>query len=226
MLSKVTSTKLKLQNAKLNFHCAIFHRGYMFQATHYSAIKRDVASNRSIFANNLEINRKLQIVTIREGCMPFISLTAYIKYVHKNKLHPHRNGMRIRRRQDKKKRIYENLYRTSFKLHEAFDIVRSTCSGFTTNSTNLSHRKRRVLSGITEAATGMAASVLKNCQCIRSIWSCKTVVLHAKQRRQKALDPTRHRDLIIWHEGLKGPKRWFLRIYFSETSDETWTLAM
>jgi hypothetical protein len=102
MLSEVTSTKLTLQNVKLKFHCAVFHPGYTFQATHYDAIKRDVASNRSIFANDLEIIKKIANSTIRQECIPIFLLKVYIKYVHKNKLRPQRNGLRIRRRQDKK----------------------------------------------------------------------------------------------------------------------------
>jgi hypothetical protein len=95
MLSDVTSTKLKLQNVKLNFHSAVFHRGYTFQATHYSAIKRDVASNRSIFVNDLEIKRKLQISTTWQACIEFILLKVYINSFQKNKLRPHKNGLRI-----------------------------------------------------------------------------------------------------------------------------------
>jgi hypothetical protein len=61
-LSTVTSTKLKLQNTKLNFH-----REYTFQTARCTAIKRDVASDKSIFAIDLEIKRKLQIAKIWQG---------------------------------------------------------------------------------------------------------------------------------------------------------------
>lgn len=103
LLSKVTSTKLKLQNVELNFHSAVFYHGYTFQATRYSAIKRDVASNRSIFVNDLEIKIKLQIAAIRQACIAFILLKIYIKYVKKNKLRSHKNGLHIRRSKEKTK---------------------------------------------------------------------------------------------------------------------------